>query len=87
MTQNRNQEQLLYWIDMVSLMLVDLTEYLDTHPYDEAAIDHFNHYNELYQKALKQYAEAYEPLTLSTTSPRQKWNWGLSKNPWERGVV
>ncbi|MCI5557604.1 MAG: spore coat protein CotJB, partial [Dorea formicigenerans] len=25
-------------------MLVDLTEYLDTHPCDEAAIDHFNHY-------------------------------------------
>lgn len=38
MMQNRSQEQLLYWIDMVSMMLVDLTEYLDTHPFDEAAM-------------------------------------------------
>ena len=49
--QNRNQDQLLYWIDMVSIMLVDLTEYLDTHPFDEVAMDHYNHYQTLYQNA------------------------------------
>ena len=86
MMQNRSQEQLLYWIDMVSMMLVDLTEYLDTHPFDEAAMDHFNHYQSLYQKALKEYAEAYEPLTLPTAHPENMWTWGLSKNPWERSA-
>ena len=34
MMQNRSQEQLLYWIDMVRMMLVDLTEYLESHPFD-----------------------------------------------------
>ncbi len=84
--QNRNQDQLLCWIDMVSIMLVDLTEYLDTHPFDEVAMDHYNHYQVLYQNALQEYAKAYEPLTLSTTTPENMWTWGVSKNPWERGA-
>lgn len=87
MNQTRSREQLLHWIDMVSLMLVDLCEYLDTHPYDETAMDHYNHYNSLYKKALKDYAELYGPLTLSTAKPKNKWVWGLQKNPWERGCV
>ena len=62
------------------------TEYLDTHPFDEAAMDHFNHYQSLYQKALKEYAEVYEPLTLATAHPENMWTWGLSKNPWERSA-
>ena len=86
MMQNRNQDQLLCWIDMVSIMLVDLTEYLDTHPFDEVAMDHYNHYQTLYQNALQEYAKAYEPLTLSTTTPENMWTWGVSKNPWERGA-
>ena len=86
MMQNRNQDQLLYWIDMVSIMLVDLTEYLDTHPFDEVAMDHYKHYQTLYQNALQEYAKAYEPLTLSTTTPENMWTWGVSKNPWERGA-
>lgn len=86
MGQNRSQEQLLYWIDMVSLMLVDLTEYLDTHPCDETAIDHFNHYQALYKKAMKEYADAYGPLSLATASPDKVWDWGMTKNPWERGA-
>ena len=86
MGQNRSQEQLLYWIDMVSLMLVDLTEYLDTHPCDEAAIDHFNHYQALYKKAMKESADAYGPLSLATASPDKVWDWGMTKNPWERGA-
>ncbi len=84
--QNRNQDQLLCWIDMVSIMLVDLTEYLDTHPFDEVAMDHYNHYQTLYQNALQEYAKAYEPLTLSTATPENMWTWGVSKNPWERGA-
>ncbi len=86
MMQNRSREQLLHWIDMVGLMLVDLCEYLDTHPCDEVAIDHYNHYQSLYKKAMKEYAQAYEPLSLSTATPEKVWCWGLAKNPWEKGA-
>ena len=49
-------------------------------------MDHYNHYQTLYQNALQEYAKAYEPLTLSTTTPENMWTWGVSKNPWERGA-
>lgn len=87
MTQVKSKEQLLLWIDMVSFMVRDLILYLDTHPYDERAIDLYNHYQALYKKALKEYAENYTPLTLSTATPDKEWSWGTSKNPWERGYV
>jgi spore coat protein JB len=87
MMQYRNQEQLFLWIEMVGFMLVDLCEYLDTHPCDQEAIDLYHQYHGLYQKALEEYAAQYSPLTLSTAMPDNKWSWGLSKNPWERGYV
>ena len=36
MTQ-MNQAQLLHWINMVSFAVVDIAEYLDTHPIDAEA--------------------------------------------------
>ena len=32
MISQMNQSQLLHWIDMVSFAVVEITEYLDTHP-------------------------------------------------------
>ena len=46
MTQ-MNQAQLLHWINMVSFAVVDITEYLDTHPIDAEAICYFNHHIEM----------------------------------------
>ena len=43
MTQ-MNQAQLLHWINMVSFAVVDIAEYLDTHPIDAEAICYFNHH-------------------------------------------
>lgn len=85
--QHRSQEQMLLWIDMTGFMVKELNLYLDTHPQDEKAMDLFNQYNAMYQKALKEYAAEFTPLTIATASPDRKWCWGLSKNPWERGCV
>lgn len=83
----KNREQLLQWINMVHFMMIDLNEYLDTHPYDENAMDSYNHYLALYKKAVKEYAAYYGPLNLSVAMPDKKWCWALSKNPWERGYA
>ena len=47
MISQMNQSQLLHWIDMVSFAVVEITEYLDTHPDDEEALKYFNHYADL----------------------------------------
>ncbi len=85
MNQTRSREQLFQWITMTSFMLIDLALYLDTHPQDETAMDTYNHYSMLYQKATKEYSSLYGPLTLSQASPDKVWCWGISDNPWERG--
>ena len=83
--QTRSKEQLYQWISMEGFMISDLSLYLDTHPKNETALDSYNHYNMLYQKALKEYASLYGPLTLSTASNDRLWCWSVSPNPWERG--
>ena len=84
MQNNRNKEQLFVWITMVHFMMVDLMEYLDTHPTDTAAMDSFYHYSSLYNKAMKEYAALYGPLTIETArGGRGKWEWVNRPWPWE----
>ena len=80
-----NQSQLLHWIDMVSFAVVEITEYLDTHPDDEEALKYFNHYADLRRTALRAYAQNYTPLTIDTANPDNYWRWASDPWPWEGG--
>ena len=51
-----DKKKLLNYIDAVSFALIDTTLYLDTHPNDQKAIDHFNQYQKARKQALKEYA-------------------------------
>ena len=85
MMNQMNQAQLLHWIDMVSFAVVDITEYLDTHPQDEKALNYFNHYMDLRRSALQAYAQKYGPLTIDNANPDNYWNWSDVPLPWEGG--
>ena len=85
MVNQMNQQQLLHWLDMVSFAVVDITEYLDTHPKDEEALKYFDHYVELRKAALAAYAEKYGPLTIDTANPDNYWTWSNVPLPWEGG--
>ena len=85
MINQMNQAQLLHWIDMVSFAVVDITEYLDSHPEDEEALKYFNHYMDLRRTAMCAYSEKYVPLTIDTANPEQFWEWAKQPWPWEGG--
>lgn len=85
MISQMNREQLMHWINMVSFAVVDITEYLDTHPEDEEALKYFNHYAEQRRAALRTYAEKYGPLTIDTARPGNYWDWSAVQLPWEGG--
>ena len=85
MVNQMNQQQLLHWLDMVSFAVVDITEYLDTHPQDEEALKYFDHYIELRKAALKAYSEKYGPLTIDMANPDSYWTWSNVPLPWEGG--
>ncbi len=80
-----NKAQLLHFIDMVSFQVVDTQLFLDTHPCDTEALQHFHYYSELRNKALKIYAEKYGSLTIDTINQKNDWDWVKEPWPWEGG--
>ena len=72
MTQ-MNQAQLLHWINMVSFAVVDITEYLDTHPADAEAICYFNHHIEMRRNAMQVYADKFVTCRSATACRTGKW--------------
>jgi spore coat protein JB len=81
------QEKMLHDISILSFVVVELNLYLDTHPDDQNAIEYFNHYNRMSNRAKKEYSAKYEPLTIACagTSEYSDWKWALSPMPWEGG--
>ena len=81
------QAQLLQNINIVSFVLVDMVEYLDTHPNDRNAIDYFNHYSRIKNELSQEYSMKYGPLTLSTVETNSdEWKWALQEPPWKGGM-
>lgn len=80
----RNErEQMLFDISTVSFLLMDMTLYLDTHPFDKDAMEFFNHYSRIRSGMLRDFANKYYPLTLSTAEDCNEWKWTLAPAPWE----
>lgn len=78
-----NQEQLLMDINVVDFTLVDLTQYLDTHPFDRRAIEYFNHYARIKNQLMKEFSQKYYPLTKDLAESNKEFRWGMAPLPWE----
>ncbi len=78
-----SQERLLQDIGIVDFTLIELTLYLDTHPYDCNAIDYFNHYNKMKKQMTAEFAQRYFPLTVDMVNCSKEWSWGMAPLPWE----
>lgn len=86
-TIRSEQDKLLHHINLMSFVIVEMTLYLDTHPYDSEAIDYLKHYVRMKDKAMKEYAAQFGPLTIDTADSAngKEWQWALSAMPWEGG--
>lgn len=82
---NSDRQQLLHDIGVISFVVVEMTEYLDTHPTDKDAIDYLSHYVRMKNQAMREYAMKYSPLRISDAdSCKQKeWKWATEPWPWE----
>lgn len=56
------RQKLLQEISKVDFVLKELNLYLDTHPYDQQAMERFGQFNELKNKLVKDYTEKYDHL-------------------------
>lgn len=80
---NYDKHKLRHYIDVVSFTVDDTKLFLDTHPEDREALEHFENYNNARKKAMKEYAEYFGPLTVDTASGRECWKWAMQPWPWE----
>jgi len=83
MRMMNNKEQMLFDIGIIDFVLVDLMEYLDTHPFDQAAMDYFNHYAKIKNQMVKEFSQKYYPLTKDLAESNKEWRWGSAPLPWE----
>lgn len=80
------QQRLLHDIGVTDFVLVEMNEYLDTHPKDKQAIDYFNYYAKMKNRLMKEFAEKYWPLSIATAdNSGAEWTWALMPQPWEGG--
>ena len=81
------QRQLYHDIGVISFVIVEMTEYLDTHPTDRDAMDYLNHYVRMQNQAMREYAMKYGPLRISDAdgSSQNEWKWATQPWPWEGG--
>lgn len=87
MNNTKNRSELLNRINLASFAVDDVKLYLDTHPCDHEALSYFHEYSHQREKALKEYAAVYGPLTIDTAmhSCNEHWNWINEPWPWQEG--
>lgn len=81
------QEKMLHNINLIDFVIVEMTEYLDTHPSDSEAADYLKNYVRMKNHALREYASKFSPLTISSAdaSSCNEWTWATTPMPWEGG--
>ena len=89
MTNSNNSEQrrLFHDIGVIDFVIVEMNEYLDTHPTDKEAIEYLSHYVRMKNQAMREYAMKYGPLRISDADGwnQDEWKWATQPWPWEGG--
>lgn len=82
--QKKQYYELLYEMQAVDFVLVELTLYLDTHPQDHKAI---NQYNEYVQKSMalkNKFQSMFGPLYhFGNSYSTYPWTWDSAPWPWQ----
>ncbi len=81
--RNRVRQEMMKQIKCLSFAVVDIAEYLDTHPNDRKAICLHKEYCNQLEEIKDKYQRIFGPLTIYY--PCNKWRWLESPWPWERG--
>ena len=81
--KNRVREEMLMKIRELEFAIVELAQYLDTHPDSPKALCLHREYCKRLKDLKEKYQKVYGPLTIYF--PCNKWRWLEEPWPWERG--
>ena len=79
MTRN----EMLNQIKCLNFAVIDISQYLNTHPDDEKALCLHREYSKKLKDLKEKYQKVYGPLSIYF--PCNKWRWLEEPWPWERG--
>lgn len=78
------REKLLSRVQMYDFALVDVIEFLDSHPKNTAALAYYDQMRTAFDKAAAEYEDAFGPLTAREVDTRSgTWHWIDDPWPWE----
>ena len=80
---DNKRNKMLKEIKCLEFAIVELAQYLDTHPNDERALCLHNKYCKELKEIKDIYQKIYGPLTINY--PCNKWRWLEEPWPWEGG--
>lgn len=80
---NLSKRELTNTIRSLNFAVVDLSEYLDTHPCCNKALSLHNKYSKQLREAEAVYERKFGALTIF--APVDNWDWVCNRWPWERG--
>ena len=76
--------ELLRQVQMHQFAMHDLALYLDTHPTDETALEHFMQHKALCEQASEVYAARFGALKMEQTGTENGWAaWSNTPWPWD----
>ena len=78
-----SREQALKNLQMLSFALYDVSLFLDTHPNDRMALEYYNKYKALSERARREFVEKYGPLSIADVDIKNGWNWVNDPWPWQ----
>lgn len=81
--KNETKNEILQKIRYLDFAVVELSEYLDTHPMDKKAIKLHNEYANELEILRETFEKTFGPLSIKC--PCNKWRWIENPWPWERG--
>jgi len=79
-----NREMLLKRIQVCDFVLFETHLYLDSHPTDAAALDHYKKYRDMKKMAAEEFVDKYGPLTGADAVKEDRWTWVDDPWPWEK---
>lgn len=82
MAANPQKYELLRRIQELEFVGVDLTLYLDTHPDDSRALEHYNRAAREAEALRRQYEQLYGPLLSYGLQPNTSNTWRWIDDPW-----
>lgn len=82
---NELREKMLKEIKCLNFAIVELAEYLDTHPDDKKAICLHKEYSNQLEDLKDKYQRVFGPLSIYY--PCNKWRWIEEPWPWERSDI